>query len=284
MNRALGLFCLIVLTGCTRLFFYPSEALFYRPEDVGARRYETVTFKRDGGPHLTGFFFPAVHPPAKGTVLHFHGNAQNITTHFLSSYWLKDHGYNVFIFDYRGYGASQQRRLSVRGAIEDCQSALYYIRSRSDVDPDKIAVFGQSLGGSLAITALARMPSPGVRTLIIDGSFSSYSSIARDKIKRIWPLRPLRWPLSLALFTTRYHPARHIKKLSNMPLLFVHGDKDNIVPYSEGRWLYEMASGPKTFWTVENGGHTEAFSKYGAIYRPKLIAYLDAVFSDGGSD
>ncbi len=274
---------LLLSTGCTKLFFYPSGKLYYHPEDLGAK-YDTVRFRAPGGPLLTGMFFPAVGGEAEGTVVHFHGNAQNMTTHFVASYWLKDHGFNVFVFDYRGYGASEGKKPSVREALADCETALRYVRSRPDVDPDKIAAFGQSLGGSLAVTTIARMSDAGVRALIIEGSFSSYSSIARDKIKRIFFLRPLRWPLSLLFFTTRYHPTRHMKRLPEMPILFVHGDKDDIVPIEEGKKLFALAREPKEFWTVPGGGHTEAFTRYGATYRPKLAAYLRSAFSPDATE
>lgn len=260
------------LAGCTGIFFQPSRRLFLKPEDFGAI-YETVRFASADGTRLTGLFFPARRTPATGTVVHFHGNAENMTTHFLFSSWLVDYGFHVLVFDYRGYGASEGRS-SLRGAIEDGRAAIAYARSREDVDPKRVVVFAQSLGGALAIASLAGMPEPGIRALALESTFSSYSGVAQDKMARLLILWPLQWPLSRLLFSTAYHPSLLVGRLPRVPLLFVHGTADRVVPYRESAGLFARASEPKELWTVEGGDHTEAFIRRAARYRPMLAEFF----------
>ena len=90
---------------------------------------------------------------AKGTVVHFHGNAQNMSSHWQFVGWLARRGYNVFVFDYRGYGDSAGHA-ELQGVYADSHSALDYVRSRADVDPTRLLVLGQSLGGTNAIAVV----------------------------------------------------------------------------------------------------------------------------------
>ncbi|MBI4423003.1 MAG: alpha/beta hydrolase [Elusimicrobia bacterium] len=258
--------------GCTNVFFQPSRRGFYRPENFGAK-YEVVYFHSGDDTLLTGLFFPAGEDGAKGTVVHFHGNGQNMTTHFLGSYWLAKASFNVFVFDYRGYGASEGKP-SVEGAVSDGVAALDYVRSRPDVDPKRVVAFGQSLGAAFALAAVVRRPE-GVRAVVLESPFSSFRSIARSKLKLIPVLGWLRWPLAWLLVSDRHNPSVSVERLA-CPLLVVHGDVDQVVPLGEGQALFGKAREPKLLWTVPGGGHTEAFTRLGFEYQERLRAYLES--------
>lgn len=258
--------------GCTRLFFQPSSVLYPGLDSTGVR-YETVRFSSLDKTELTGIFFPSTLDPAKGTVVHFHGNAENMTTHLFFSYWLAERGFNVFVFDYRGYGASEGVP-SVKGAVEDGVAAIRYVRGRKDVDPDKLLVFGQSLGGALAVASISQGGFSGIRALVLESPFSSYRSIAQDKLSRFFLTWPLQRPLSRLLISDRFSPAELIGGLPSFPILVIHGDSDPIIPYREGKILFERAREPKEFWTVPGGRHTQAFTRFGSLYRPKLEEFF----------
>ncbi len=279
--KVLPILAAVLLTGCTGLFFYPTRARYLNPEDLGAI-YETVRFPTETGESLGGMFFPARRRPALGTVVHFHGNAQNISAHFTFAYWLVNHGFNVFVFDYRGYGSSEGKP-GVARAIQDGIAAIRYVGGREDVAADRVVVFAQSLGGAIAIAALARTEAPPVKALAVESSFASSSSVAQDKLGRLWPIWPLQWPLSRLLFSTRWHPQRHIAQLPQMPLLFIHGTADRIVPYREGKRLFALAHEPKEFWSVKNGRHTEAFTRHGAVYRTRLAEFFEKALERGSA-
>jgi len=271
-RRALCLCALAVfLAGCTRYFFYPDSRVYEEPQRLGLA-FDTPTFKSLDGTTLTGIFFHSAVAPALGTVVHFHGNGGNITSQWGFSAWLAKKGFNVFIPDYRGFGASAGRP-SESGAVKDAVAALNYVRSRHDVDPDKLLVFGQSLGGAVAVAAVALSPA-GVRALALESPFSSWRAIARDKLSRFWLTWPLQWPLTLLLVSDRYEPLKMIRRLPPIPVLVVCGTADKTVPYEEGLALYRAAREPKQLWTVAGGDHVQAFTLFGLEYRPRLVRFF----------
>ena len=164
---------------------------------MGAK-WEEVRFNSADGTELTGLWFPAKSIAPKGVIIHFHGNGENMTSHFLFVYWLALEGYDVFTFDYRGYGASAGDK-SLSGAVEDGAAALRCARSRAGGAKERLIVVGQSLGGALALAALEREGGEGVRGLILDSTFASYREVAQDKLRQWWLTWPLQWPLSRLL-------------------------------------------------------------------------------------
>ena len=137
----LGL-CLF-LTGCAgRMFYYPNSRVYHQPEEAQLT-HEEVLFEAADGVHLHGWFLPAV-GEAKGTVIHFHGNAQNITAHFAFAFWLPREGFNLFVFDYRGYGKSEGSPTR-RGLQQDGAAAIRYVATRKDVDPERLLILGATM-------------------------------------------------------------------------------------------------------------------------------------------
>ena len=262
------------LSACANMLFYPSNVMVRTPGDVGVQ-YEDVYFHSGDNTLLHGWYLPAV-GKAKGSVLFVHGNAENISTHLGSVYWLPSKGYNVFLFDYRGYGLSQGTP-SLEGAVADVKAALKTLLQRTSGHNESIIVFGQSLGGALAIYGMATSKLNGsINALIVESTFASYRKIAQDKFASFILTRPFQWPLSL-LIPDDFSPIRIIHQLPHIPLLVIHGDADQIVPIEHGRALYEAAGQPKEFWEIPNGRHTQAFQI--EAYREKLLLYLQKVLS-----
>lgn len=265
--------------GCVGgMFYYPDQRVYDTPARHGLQ-YEEVTFPSRDGIRLSGWFIPAV-GAAKGTVIHFHGNAQNMTSHFGFVSWLPAQGFNLFVFDYRGYGKSAGKP-ERQGIYEDSQAALDYIAKRPGIDHDRLLVLGQSLGGANAIVALGSSPRKGVRAVAIDSTFSSYRGIVRDKIKEMPLLSLLRWPLSYLLIDDSLSPDRFVANLAPTPLLIIHGTADTVIPYHHGKRLFDLAAGPKQLWTVEGGEHTSAFLDPSGGYRERLVAFFGGVLEGG---
>jgi len=261
-----------ILMGCNAFFYYPSQEIFHTPNDFGVA-YEDVYFLSKDGTELNGWFIPAV-GSAKGTVIHFHGNAENMTNHYLFVQWLPQEGFNLFVFDYRGYGASSGKP-DRKGMVEDSMASINYIRQRPDVDSNRLLIFGQSLGGTLALAAVAQGSKDGIHAVVVESTFSSYRSIAREKLSEFWPTWPFQWLLAWLLISDEESPLPILGKIAPIPLLVIHGDDDQTVSYNEGRQIYQKASPPKEFWTVAGGHHTEAFTRYAKEYRPRLIKFFE---------
>lgn len=265
------------LTGCSSVFYYPSTTLRLSPAAFKIE-YHNVSFQSHDGTRLHGWFIPATGPP-HGTVVFFHGNAENISTHYGAVAWLTGRGYHLFLFDYRGYGQSSGVA-KMSGIQEDARAAIEYVRTRPDVDPNRLILFGQSLGGAIAVYAVAEQIREGIRALVIESTFTSYRTIAREKLAGFWPTWPLQWPLAL-LISDRYSPLQVIHKVSPIPVLIIHGDADEVVPYHHAERLLRAAGLPKTLWTVPGGHHADALTRYGATYQLRLIQFLNEVLNKG---
>jgi fermentation-respiration switch protein FrsA (DUF1100 family) len=244
--------------------------LIRTPADIDLD-YHNVTFSSSDGTLLHGWFLPAQGKP-RGSVLFMHGNAENISTHIGSVYWLPAQGYNVLLFDYRGYGRSEGVA-EMHGVYRDAQAALLYFDQLPDTQGLPLFVFGQSIGAAIAITTVATSPiKDRVTALIAESSFSSYHKIVRDKAGELWFTWPFQYPISWT-FSDRYSPDKFIADISPVPLLLVHSRSDRIIPYNHSEALYEIARQPKELWLTDNGGHLSVNSD--GEQRGRLLEYLN---------
>lgn len=272
----------IGIGGCgqsNRLFYWPNDLVYNNPADEG-RTFENVYFQSADGTRLHGWFLPAQTRPAgaKGTVIYFHGNAQNLTAHYEFVSWLPARGYNLFLFDYRGFGQSEGEPTR-EGTFQDSVAALGYITSREDQKGVPLVVFGQSLGGALSLAALGETDPKLVRGIALESTFYSYQGVAQSHLASIWWLWLVQWPLAHWLVTDDHSPSHSLANLKGVPLLVIHGDADEIVPYSQGTALFEHAGEPKRFIRVPGGSHcggTGSFrTKEAQQYRQELVKFFD---------
>jgi len=238
------------IVGFDGLFYYPSSKVYDSPDDYGLK-FEEVSFTADDGVRLSGWFFPARGEP-KGTVVHFHGNAGNITAHFSLSYWLTLEGYSLLVFDYRGYGKSEGK-VTRAGTIRDGHAALDYVLSRPDVDRRRIFAFGQSLGGAVATVVAAERQE--IRAVVLDSTFSSYRRIGSRHLQKILFFKWLTDLIAWAGLSADYDPIDYIAKISPRPLLMIASREDDICFAELGQELFEAAAEPKEFVLVDQSEH-----------------------------
>lgn len=269
----------MVLPACTHLFYQPQRVGFYNPADFGLAN-EDILFESADGRKLNGWYFPpAGGVEGKGIIVQFHGNAENISTHFLSLAWVVKHGYGLFTFDYSGYGASEGAP-SQQALNEDALAALTYaegrLQSLNPAGSKKVLVaYGQSLGGAVLLRALADFPRrDAIDTVVIESSFASYKAIASDKLSLRWFTWPLQ-PLAYLLVSDAYAPEEVIPSLAGTRLLVIHGNDDAVVPIRFGKRIFELAGEPKTFWEVPHGHHIDSMTAHADEYRGKLIAFIE---------
>lgn len=274
VRRILLALPILLLGGCVEsMFYYPDRVRYETPDALGLR-YEAVRFRSTDGTSLSGWFIPAVASAdprrAKGTVIHFHGNAQNMSSHWRFVAWLPKQGYNVFVFDYRGYGESEGKP-EPRGLFEDSVSAIAYVRSRADVDPARLLVFGQSLGGANAIAAVGSGQRDGVRAVAIESTFYSYSSIASEKLSGAG-----------LLVGDTYAASKYVAAIAPTPLLFIHGTSDAVIPLSHSQRLFADAREPKRLVEVKGARHLEPMidARFGATYQRVLADFFDAALRE----
>lgn len=267
----------LLLTGCANRFFYYPDRHDYEPQLVHPVPHEDVWIDSTDGLRLNGWFLKA-QGEARATIVYLHGNAQNLTSHVAYVDWLPAAGYNVLVVDYRGYGLSTGKP-SRQGVFDDAKAAWFYALSRPDVDPGKMILFGQSLGGANALALAGRVRLPGLRAVIADSAFSSYGRIGREKILQIPVLGWLLWPFSPLIVSSGLSAEPVVGHIAPVPLLLIHGDRDTVVPPSHSDRLFMHAGAPKLLWTVHGAGHAEALGRFRATTAPRLLKFLDYALS-----
>ncbi len=265
---------LLLFSGCapTRFFYHPNKILYVDPEKLNYD-YEMMQFPSLNGAKLFGLLFRTKQEP-KGIVVHLHGNFGNVSNHFLGSYYLVNYGFDVLVVDYEGFGDSEGKSNPKR-TIEDGRGAVRFAETLNRNPKGGVVLLGQSLGGAVAIPVMAK--EPFVKAAVIESSFPSYRTIARDVCKRsAWTW--LAYPIYPFLLPTKYDPVRYLDKIPPRPLFFIHGTADNIVPSKMTKILYEKAREPKKVWYVEGAGHIEGRRKLGGAFEKQVADFLsDAV-------
>jgi hypothetical protein len=243
-----------------RFFFHPTGQVYDRPEEHGIR-YDAVQFNSSDGTSLYAWFLHAdlaraPGQPARplGTLVHCHGNAGNITGHYRFVAWLIRRGWNVFCFDYRGYGKSQGTPTR-EGAVADAGAAIDWAGKRESTGRAPLVLFGQSIGGSIAIAAAINRTD--LAAIAVEGAFASYQTEARYVCRRsiLWGVAGL---VSRTFVAAGCDPLDCVADLPAIPKLFMCGRRDPIVDCRETVQLYERAREPKEQWMLEGGSHTEA--------------------------
>ena len=265
-------FTLLLQTGCSSVFFYPDQVTYITPDRLNLE-FEDVFVETPDGETLHGWWLPASSEP-KGTVYFLHGNAQNISSHIMNVAWLPEKRYNVFLIDYRGYGRSTGAP-DIEGTLHDAETGLRWLVDQPDVQSQPLFLLGQSLGGALG-TALAsewvkRDEHPPLDGVILDGTFSGFRAIAREKLGDFWLTWPLQVPLSWTI-TDEYEAYERIGDISPVPVMVIHSVRDGIIPFHHGERLYEAAEEPKTFLQTDTP-HASTFVIPG--YQDEVLEFME---------
>ena len=251
------------IAGLDGVFYQPDHKEYTTPAKDGYT-YEKVQFKSADGTRLSGWFIPAKEQKkALGSVIHFHGNAQNMSAHYSFVSWLPACNFNLFVFDYRGYGKSEGE-VTREGVFEDSIAAVRYIKTRTDIDQHKIILFGQSLGGANALAVAGTQHFEGIAGIVTESAFSTYKSVATDHAGWLTPF-------SLLLIGNDYSPKKAVGNIAPIPLVLIHGTQDQVVEYKHAEKLYHAAAEPKALWTIQGGRHTEALGRFKAQMGPRLL-------------
>lgn len=253
--------CVLLSLFQRRLIYFPSRTYDGTPADVGLD-YEELALKTSDGLAIGAWYVPSAN--AKGSIIFCHGNAGNISNRLHSTKLLHNMGLNVLIFDYRGFGRSEGKP-SELGTYEDAETAWRHLVQTRGESPDRIILFGRSLGGAVAIELAKRHPPAA---LVVESTFTKLVDVGRAH----FPFLPVR-----LLLTYRYDSIAKVPHIT-CPKLFFHGTMDGLIPISFGRKLYEAAAEPKEF--VETpGSHNESGYTYSPEYTTRLAEFIDEILS-----
>jgi fermentation-respiration switch protein FrsA (DUF1100 family) len=226
-----------------RLMYFPTADVL-TPSQVGLDGdLQAVTFPTSDGLMLNGWFVDAVGPSPRGVVLVFNGNAGNRSYRAPLAAALRDQGFHVLLFDYRGYGGNPGAPAE-RGLAADSRAARRYLEARADIDPSRIVYFGESLGTAVAIDLAVEHPPAA---LVLRSPFTSMVDLGRHH----YPFLPV------GLFLRdRFAAIERIARI-RAPVLVIAGARDRIVPVEYTRRLYDAVRAPKTIVILPAADHND---------------------------
>lgn len=260
------------MTSCSHLFYHPDSYLHSKKEAL----VPYLTEKELNGPDgkIIAWIFTNPKKTKKTHLLFFHGNAENVSSHFYSLYWILEHGYSFTIFDYPGYGGSEGEP-SQESTTKSGQFMIDYIATNYPDSP--ILIFGQSLGGNIALYSTAeKKQTKNLCGVVVDSTFLSYKIVARRTLAKNWFTWILQ-PLAYVLVSDSYSAKDNITKLAPLPLQIYHADTDSVVEIENGRDVFTAALEPKTFIEVTGGEHINAFTGPDRMkYQNSLLKFTKA--------
>jgi fermentation-respiration switch protein FrsA (DUF1100 family) len=255
----------------SRLIYFPGSERRLTPPPVELQLpVERATIKTEDGLSLGSWVIPAGPDSTGYWMLICHGNAGNLSEFGRPAHYAGLHalGLSLLAFDYRGYGESEGAP-SESGLYQDADAAYQYLRHELRVPPERIIVFGHSLGSTVAVDLASRVPAAG---LILEGALTSVI----DRGAELYPYIPVRW-----IGRSRFSSIDKISRVQ-VPKLFLHARADDVVPLAHGRRLFEAASMPKTFVAL-NGGHGDAFEVDSATYFNSIRRFVEGLREGDGT-
>jgi fermentation-respiration switch protein FrsA (DUF1100 family) len=242
------------------LIYFPTRAHEVTPEGLGLAS-EEVELRAEDGVRLHGWFLPV--KGSRLTVLVCHGNAGNVS-HRLDRVLLMQSRLNVdtLLFDYRGYGKSEGSP-DEQGTYRDARAAYRWLVAHGH-GPERVVLFGESLGSAVALQLALEVEA---RALVLESPFASVPEMARA----VYPFLPL-WPF----VRTRYDNVAKVARL-RMPLLVLHGERDEVVPFAQGRRVFDKAPEPKRFFAIPGASHNDTYLVGGEPYWRALREFLEGL-------
>ncbi len=260
------------------MLFFPTRAQYYSPEKMGLK-VEDVRIPSFDGISLHGWYFrrTTADQKPKGLIFFAHGNGENLTSHFVTLSFALDHGYDFFIFDYRGYGSSDGKSPNPKEAVGDTTAALRWTDARAKELGVPLITFGQSIGTALLLRSLIEEQARvRVRLIVLESPFLSFEWAAASVLSQSWVSTPFQ-PLAFLLISDEWAPGTRIRELAPTPILIFHGDADRVVDFRLGQRVYDAALPPKEMVRVKGGGHIRAFWGENRVeMRERFLNRLDA--------
>ena len=256
-----GIFLALLSPLAERMIFQPSPGIDIEPEQLGLDA-ESLFLETEDGVRVHAFYVPGEPSRTEPRALLFlHGNAGNASHRLPNAALLAELGVDVLLLDYRGYGLSEGRP-SEAGVYTDARAALAHLVDARGIPERRIVLFGRSLGGAVAVELAQERSLAGV---VLESAFTSVEDMAR---RMVGPLA--------SLVGGGFPSIERITRL-RAPLLFFHGDRDDIVPIELGRALFAAAPEPKRFEVIAGAGHNDTVQVGGRAYLARIGAFLDEV-------
>ena len=210
---------------------------------------------------MHGWWIPAA--SERGVVLHLHGNSYNIGANLGQALRFHQLAYSVLLVDYRGYGQSEGGFPSEASLYQDAEAMWDHLVRGRRVAPKRVFLFGHSLGGAIAVDLALRHPEAA--GLIVQSSFTSMAEMVKRRGYGIFPID--------LLLTQRFETLQKVRSL-RLPVLYIHGTADRLIPVAMGDRLFATSATPKRLYLVESAGHNDVAEVGGDRYGQVVQQFL----------
>lgn len=254
--------CLFLYVRQTRMIFFPSPIIETTPADLGMS-YEDVWLPVGKQDQIHGWWIPARGNEA-GVVLYLHGNGINVGANVGQANRFHQLDLSVLLIDYRGYGRSRGNFPNEQQVYQDAEASWRYLTQTRQIPPQRLFIYGHSLGGAIAINLASQHPDAA--GLIVQSSFTSIRGMI-DLTNRYSI-----FPTDL-LLTQRFDSLAKVPTLK-LPVLYIHGLADEQVPAFMSEALYAASPDPKQLYLVPVAGHNNVGETAGAEYLKVIRTFV----------
>lgn len=249
-----------------------------RPSDFGLP-YEDVRVKTSDGLSLVGWYVPSDNGAA---VLLQHGYKSERGEMLNEAAMLHRHGYGTLITSLRTHDLSDGTLITFgKEEMKDLDAWFAYLRTRSDVDPDRLGAIGNSLGGTLVIEFAAG--EPAIKAVAANSAFSSLEDTIETSVRFFTNLPPFPFAPMITFWAERdagirvadVDAKRWIRSLSPRPVLLMQGGQDIVISRESGQRLFDAAGEPKSLWFDPDVGHAKLDTARPLEYERRVVSLFD---------
>lgn len=271
MKKIFTLGLMVVLTSCTGVVFQPSHRFYVSPEKTVQQTPDSVMIPVSKNVSLHAWHFHTKEKNIKGVIVQFHGNAENISSHYLSVAWMLNYGYDLVTFDYRGYGLSEGIS-SFPEVVVDSEKVLEFVRDQYKGQVP-IIVYGQSIGSIIAENAVKRSKVP-ISQMVLEGGIYSLNQVSANILSKHW-VTWLFQPFGYVLMTHHYNFKKIAKDFPKIPVLLLHSRNDPIISYKQSEKIYNALPSQKCLKLVEEREHVNIGNVGHGKYRQDILNFLE---------
>jgi dipeptidyl aminopeptidase/acylaminoacyl peptidase len=257
------------------------------PADWGVKRWEEVRFAASDGLQLEGWFIPPDPRGDRATLIFVHGLNANRGELLDEAVMLAAHGYGALLLDLRNHGRSQGTITTLGySEVEDVRGAMDYLLTRPEVNPERIGLVGNSMGGATVIRAAARISQ--ARVVVAQSAFASLTDDVAQGVRTLaglpsFPFAPLIvWlgECETGVNLRQVRPIDDVGQIAPRAILFIHGEQDATIHVSNSLRLYQAAGEPKALYLIPGAGHGELLEADPIEFERRVVGFLDAYFRE----
>ena len=259
------------------------------PTEFGIADFRHIEVRTRDGIYLRGWYVPPRGQDA--AVVLVHGIGGNRAHMLAEAAVLNRHGYGMVMLDLRNSGESEGN-ITTLGYYEwlDVEAAVHFLLRESTVNPNRIALFGHSMGAATVIRAAARIPE--VSAVVAQSPFTSIEENIADSVRILTGLPAFPFAPLVIFFgqretghdITELRPIDDLAAIAGKPIMFIHGEQDPLILVENSYRLFETAAEPKSLYIIPDGRHTRVWESEPEVFEQKILAFLSMAFGNSADE